>query len=128
MLALLRALALCGLGAVLSGTASAQVWSSHDGLILDGDLVTMNGSLDVIAGGRVVIHREKIIAVLGPDDALPDDVDLSRARTVITGGWIFPGLIDSHNHLTYNTLPLYEVPQPYANRYQWTGPPPTCGT
>ena len=32
-----------------------------------------------------------------------------------------PGLIDLHNHLAYNTLPLWSAPreQPYTSRHQW---------
>ena len=55
---------------------------------------------------------------------MPPDLDLSRAFTLDTNGWIFPGLIDAHNHTSYNVLPIYEVPNKYNNRYQWTKPAP----
>ena len=40
-----------------------------------------------------------------------------------TGGVITPGLIDLHNHLAYNTLPLWSAPRdaPYTSRHQWPG-------
>ena len=36
---------------------------------------------------------------------------------------ITPGLIDLHNHLAYNTLPLWSAPRdaPYTSRHQWPG-------
>ena len=39
---------------------------------------------------------------------------------VETGGTIFPGLIDLHNHLSYNALPLWSpVPRRFEHRGQW---------
>ena len=107
---------------LLSSQASGQGWSPENGLILQGDLVTMNETMEVIPNGRLVVVGEKIAAVLQAGEELPENLDLSGAVTVQTNGWIFPGLIDAHNHVSYNVLPLYEVPQTYDNRYQWTGP------
>jgi cytosine/adenosine deaminase-related metal-dependent hydrolase len=47
----------------------------------------------------------------------------SGARRVSTGGVISPGLIDLHNHLAYNFLPLWSAPRdaPYTSRHQWPG-------
>jgi len=42
---------------------------------------------------------------------------------VDTGGTLFPGLIELHNHLAYNILRLWAVPQPFTNRGQWTRVP-----
>ena len=36
-----------------------------------------------------------------------------------TQGVIYPGLIDLHNHLNYNVLPLWNPPQQYGDRYEW---------
>src|SRR5688572_28887138 len=30
-----------------------------------------------------------------------------------------PGLVDLHNHLSYNMIPLWRVPRRYTNRNQW---------
>jgi hypothetical protein len=43
------------------------------------------------------------------------------APKVATGGTIFPGLIELHNHLSYNAMPLWEVPTQYSNNGQWRG-------
>lgn len=104
--------------------AWSSEWKFDDGLIIEGDIVTMNETMDVIENGRLVIMGRKIAAVLRSGQALPDDLDLQRAKTVTIEGWIFPGLIDSHNHVEYNVLPLYDVPRQYTNRYQWSGTTP----
>jgi hypothetical protein len=44
---------------------------------------------------------------------------LRGAPVVRTGGTIYPGLIELHNHLPYDVLPLWEVPRRYGNRGQW---------
>jgi cytosine/adenosine deaminase-related metal-dependent hydrolase len=36
-----------------------------------------------------------------------------------TKGTIYPGLIDLHDHLSYNALQLWDVPKRYTNRDQW---------
>ena len=41
-----------------------------------------------------------------------------------TGGTIFPGLIELHNHLSYNALPLWSpVPKRFQHRGQWPDHP-----
>jgi hypothetical protein len=40
-------------------------------------------------------------------------------RPVASGGTIYPGLIELHNHLPYDILRLWQVPQKFSNRDQW---------
>jgi 5-methylthioadenosine/S-adenosylhomocysteine deaminase len=40
-------------------------------------------------------------------------------RPVATGGTIYPGLIELHNHLPYDILRLWQVPKRFTNRDQW---------
>ncbi|MHA1638159.1 MAG: amidohydrolase family protein, partial [Candidatus Thorarchaeota archaeon] len=47
----------------------------------------------------------------------------SGLPVIETNGTIFPGLIDSHNHLTYDTIPIWNVTSLYTNRYQWQQEP-----
>lgn len=43
---------------------------------------------------------------------------------IYTNGYIFPGLIDLHTHLTYNILPLWENAQgQFQNRFEWRDDP-----
>ena len=39
------------------------------------------------------------------------------------GGTVYPGLIELHNHLSYNCLQLWQVPSPFGNRGQWSSQP-----
>lgn len=49
----------------------------------------------------------------------PAPAGFETVAPVATGGTIYPGLIELHNHLSYNILPLWRVPQLYGNRDQW---------
>ena len=57
------------------------------------------------------------------DDVPPQGTEFAVRRTanLHTGGTIYPGLIELHNHLSYNVLPLWEVPQRFCNRSEWRG-------
>ena len=76
--------------------------------ILDGRIVTMNEGFDVIDRGRVYIDAGKIVAVedlendritvvAGEAAARPEG--FRGAPLIRTGGTIYPGLIELHNHL-----------------------------
>ncbi|MCI0349474.1 MAG: hypothetical protein L0Z53_08615, partial [Acidobacteriales bacterium] len=54
------------------------------GLILKGDVVTMDSQLNVITDGRVVILKEKILAVLKPADPMPPGFNAATAVTIDT--------------------------------------------
>ena len=85
--------------------------------ILRGRIVTMNSANEVFDNGRLIVQRGKINAVLKKDQVLP--AEFSSTPIVETGGTIYPGLIDLHNHFVYNVLPLWAVPKEYQNRSQW---------
>lgn len=85
--------------------------------ILKGRIVTMNSAGDVHEGGRCIIERGKIAHVLSAGEPVP--VQFASALELETGGTIYPGLIDLHNHFVYNALPLWAVPKRYDNRTQW---------
>jgi cytosine/adenosine deaminase-related metal-dependent hydrolase len=85
--------------------------------VLDARVVTMNDDLEVLAPGRVYVRDAHIDAVQPADAPAPDGFE--DAPIVRTGGTIYPGLIELHNHLAYNVLPLWQVPQRYGNRGQW---------
>ena len=38
-----------------------------------------------------------------------------------TRGTLFPGLIELHNHMSYNALRLWQVPKMFVNRERWAG-------
>ena len=106
--------------ALLLVQARTLAWTVGDGLILRGDVVTIDSQMTVIPNGRVLIRNQKIMAVLKSTDALPADFSGPSTVTIDTDGYILPGLIDLHNHVEFNALPLWKVPKLYSNRYQWT--------
>ena len=87
--------------------------------ILDGRIVTMNGSFEVLDSGRVYVLNERIEAVQQADAPVPDGFE--NALLIRTGGTIYPGLIELHNHLAYNVLPMWLISRRYGNRSQWGG-------
>jgi 5-methylthioadenosine/S-adenosylhomocysteine deaminase len=103
------------------GAAQASPWTQTGGVVLEGTVVPMTAQSAVLPNGRVFIQNQKIVAVVAQGQAWPAGVNTSGAVVVQTDGYIFPGLINLHNHTAYNTLPVWEAPKKYDNRYQWTG-------
>jgi cytosine/adenosine deaminase-related metal-dependent hydrolase len=89
------------------------------GVALSGEVVTFDAA--PIADGTVYVDEDgRIAAVRKRGERPPAGFD--DARRVETQGAIYPGLIDLHNHIAYNTLPLWSPPErtePYASREQW---------
>ncbi|MDM0001686.1 amidohydrolase family protein [Variovorax sp. J22P240] len=86
-------------------------------LVLQGRVVTMNGSFKVIADGRVYTQNGDIVAV--QEASAPAPAGFGNTAVTNSGGTIYPGLIDLHNHMPYNVLPLWQVPKKFSNRGQW---------
>lgn len=86
---------------------------------LAGRVVTMNAAFDVIDDGVVYVDKGAIIAVQAR--AMPAPAGFDAVAIVETDGTISPGLIELHNHISYNALPLWQVPKKYTNRDQWSG-------
>lgn len=86
-------------------------------LALRGRVVTMNDQFRVIPDGVVYIAQGAIIAV--KEFAAPPPEGFAGVRRTSVGGTIYPGLIDLHNHLAYNALPMWMVPKRFTNRSQW---------
>ena len=71
---------------------------------LAGRVVTMDDAFTVRPDGIVYIDQGCIVAV--QDRAQPAPAGFAGVPVVETGGTLFPGLIELHNHLSYNALPL----------------------
>lgn len=101
---LLAAISVCVQAAAVSDT------SKSGGYALRGTLVTPT---EIIEGGTILIVGDKIQAI-GRDIPLPNGV-----KAIETAAFIYPGLIDLHNHITWNFLPRWKPGQKFANRYEW---------
>jgi 5-methylthioadenosine/S-adenosylhomocysteine deaminase len=84
--------------------------------VLQGRLVTM-GPQGVVPEGAIYIDAGTIKAVLPASQDPP--AGFEDAPRIRTGDTIYPGLIELHNHLCYNAMPLWDVPQRYSNNGQW---------
>ncbi|MBA2781801.1 MAG: amidohydrolase family protein [Actinomycetota bacterium] len=84
---------------------------------LEGRVVTMDTSFTVLPRGTVYVDGGRI-AFVTPTDS-PPPPGFEDAPVIGTRGTIYPGLIDLHNHLSYDALTLWKVPELYTNRDQW---------
>jgi 5-methylthioadenosine/S-adenosylhomocysteine deaminase len=84
-----------------------------DTLLLRGTVVTPDKIIDP---GEVLTYQDTILCVASSCAA---DPKAAKATIVNTGGIIFPGLIDAHNHTQYNYLPLWKHTKMYTNHGQW---------
>ncbi len=90
---------------------------SRDTIVLRGTILTPSGPLD----GEVVISPP-IIACVAADCS--DASGYDDSTIIDTDGVISPGLIDSHNHITYNFLPEWDAGgRTFGNRYEWADDP-----
>ncbi|HEX3045228.1 MAG TPA: amidohydrolase family protein [Bacillota bacterium] len=87
---------------------------------LMGRVVSMNDS-PIIERGVVYLEKNAIIGV--QDFQTPAPPGFENVPVINTNGIIFPGLIELHNHLSYNLLKLWVVPRKFTNRDQWLGTP-----
>src|SRR5918998_978768 len=81
-----------------------------DPLVLYGRVVTLDEDSPLIEDGALYIGADQRIHA-------------AQARRIRTGGSIYPGLMDLHNHVAYNALPLWHARdqrEPFTTRYQWT--------
>ncbi len=88
-------------------------------IALAGRIVVMDEAFTVIPRGVIYIEKGGIVAVL--DAAAPAPPTFESIPVIDTRGTLFPGLIELHNHLSYNALSLWDVPKKFTNRDQWSG-------
>ncbi len=88
-------------------------------LALAGRIVLMDEPFTVVPRGVIYIENGGIVAVLDAAASAPPAFE--SIPVIDTRGTLFPGLIELHNHLSYNALPLWDVPKKFANRDQWSG-------
>ena len=103
---------------------------SNDAYLLKGRVVTMDGENNVLNQGNVMIRDGMISGVWSDAGTIPSGVDLTNVPIIETNGTIYPGLIDLHNHMHYNHIPLWDfevhlnenqksAEGGYTNRGQW---------
>ena len=74
----------------------------------------------VLCNGEVLIDKATgLIECVGESCA---DHPRAADATVLCADIITPGIIDPHNHMSYNTLPPWQHERQFRNRGQWRGP------
>jgi 5-methylthioadenosine/S-adenosylhomocysteine deaminase len=117
-------------------SAGGQPFVPTHGILLRGTVVTMDAAGTILHNGNVLLRDGKIVATWNGQKP-PKGISIGDAVQIDLGSdaRIFPGLINLHNHPTYNMLELWPAPsshveanlgrplgtEPYANRYQWNG-------
>jgi len=96
-------------------------------LVLTGRIAALDPSdVDAMSRGRVFLGDDGLVdAVMGMTGAGP--AGFGTAPVIDVGdAYVMPGLIDLHNHLGYNTLPLWTEPKQktaFAHHNSWTDAP-----
>ena len=85
--------------------------------VLKGRVATMDSASTVLQAGAVYVDGQNIVAV--QDVSAPPPSGFAGATTIGPSGIIFPGLIELHNHLSYNALTMWSVPKKFADRGKW---------
>jgi 5-methylthioadenosine/S-adenosylhomocysteine deaminase len=87
-------------------------------LALSGRVVTMDDAFTVLDDAVIYVDRSVIVAIR--ERSAPVPADFEDVAVVPSGGTIYPGLIELHNHMSYNALPLWSpVPRQFQHRGQW---------
>jgi len=81
---------------------------------LIGTLVTPQ---EIVENGTVVMEGGRIVAS-GVGVKIP-----AGTKVIRTDGVIAPGLIDLHNHLTWNIFPRWQPMEEFGSRYDWQQKP-----
>src|SRR5215472_8060589 len=85
--------------------------------VLRGRIATLASDGRVIPDGFVCVENDVISAATSVDAGIPPE--FQHDPLIETGGTIYPGLIELHNHPSYNAIPLWSVPTRFSNRGQW---------
>src|SRR5262245_12276078 len=100
-----------GLPLLLATALIAQAPPPVSTLSLRGTIVTP----DVVIDSGTVSISNGAIAAVSPQAAI--------GRIVDVDGVILPGLVNLHDHLTFNIFPRWTPPRRFSNRYEWMEDP-----
>src|SRR5262249_36853545 len=109
------------LGAILAITiafnsASAQQqFDPSRGILLHGTVVTMDAAETIIHNGSLLVRSGKIVA-MWQGTHIPAGVQIGDAVSIDLGtrALIFPGLINLHNHPTFDPVEVWPPPSSHV--------------
>jgi cytosine/adenosine deaminase-related metal-dependent hydrolase len=85
---------------------------------LRGRVVSMDVPRTILGDAIVWVADGSISDVTAAGDRPPAH---AGSPVIQTAGTIYPGMIELHNHLAYNALPLFRIPRLYTKREEWQG-------
>ena len=93
-------------------------------LVIVGRIVPFDGGdPDAVIKGRVYVDKNGMVELVTPSNA-PAPSGYQNVPVLDVGdNFVLPGLIDLHNHIGYNALPLWTEPEqkvPFAHHDSWT--------
>lgn len=88
---------------------------------LRGRVVSMDASDRVHDDAVVYLDGNRIVAIAAAAADVEAPAGFAGVKPLNTGGTLYPGLMDLHNHLSYDALSLWQVPRQYTNRDDWGG-------
>lgn len=96
-------------------------------LVIAGNVVALDpADPSQVTKGRVWIGDGGLIDSVTSGNS-PAPAGFTKAPVVdVKDAWVLPGLIDLHNHIGYNALPLWAEPKqkiPFRHHNSWTGAP-----
>ncbi len=96
-------------------------------LMLAGTVAPMKpGEEDSVFPGRVWFGADGSVAAVTKEGEQPPLATTADREVDVGDAFIYPGLVDLHSHLGYNTLPLWTDPTrttPYLHHDIWPGEP-----
>src|SRR5690349_10525836 len=75
-----------------------------------GSIVSVDGAKD----GWIVFDDSGISAMFCTEKEIPEN-----ARRIKHDGYVFPALIDAHNHAHWNAMPQWRAGRTFESRYKW---------
>ncbi len=89
----------------------------HTRYAIRGRIATLDKAGTVIDDGVLFVKGDKIEAIQQYGDPLPEGYTKKMIRKF--RGTLYPGMVELHNHLSYNIIPTWQVPKTFLDRDQW---------
>jgi len=98
-------------------TGVCEVTAGDGTTLISGDVLVPG---EVLRGGQVLVDASGMITCVGCDCEASAG---AATRIDCPGGVISPGLINGHDHITFDQAPPYaSTPERYEHRHDWRGP------
>ncbi|HJL18288.1 MAG TPA: lamin tail domain-containing protein [Sandaracinaceae bacterium LLY-WYZ-13_1] len=94
-----------------------------DNLLITGDVLTPG---EVFRGGQVLVGADGNIACVGCD-CTGEAAAAGATEVVCPDGVVSPGLINTHEHLSFQALPYEGTAERYEHRHDWRRSGPSRG-